>query len=40
MILDSIIDSLLLLTNSCYKVLLFLFSFDSVNAKKHGKNNS
>ena len=27
MILDSIIDSLLLLTNACFKVLLFLWQF-------------
>ena len=42
MILDSIIDSLLLLTSAYFKLLPFLWSFflDSRNGRKNVKNNS
>ena len=45
MTLDSIIDSLLLLTNACFINMLIIsliifFFFDLGNVKKHDKNNS
>ena len=42
MILDFIIDSLLLLTNACFKALLFLwyFFFWFRKCRKHDKNNT